>query len=153
MSHITWHHAQHIKWRRIKGRGGTFRVMAFCFPNHHYVWWSPAFLGMGDHLLPLGTLGNNSLFYFSDRIVVCDAFSSLIKLSLSQPEFSHFYPSTFSPHSTDRKWVSCRGGLSCWLGLNHDKNTKLDVQRAETKPPWLRKTIQVQFLALNFSCN
>lgn len=55
-----------------KVRGGAFRLMAFCLPNHHHVWWSPAFLGRGDHLLPLGTWKwfSKSLFYFSDAIFV-----------------------------------------------------------------------------------
>lgn len=126
-----------------KVRGGTFRLMAFCLPNHHYVWWSPAFLGRGDHLLPLGTWKwfSKPLFYFSDAIFVW-----LLVYLFSWLYFFHFLP------PLHWQGVSCCGSLSFWQGLNQEKHTNLDIQRMETKSPWLRKIIQVQFLALIFSC-
>jgi len=36
-------------WEKEKERG-TFGVMVFVFPSNRYMWWSPAFLEMAEHL-------------------------------------------------------------------------------------------------------
>lgn len=44
-----WYHAQHIELWEEGGKGRTFRVMAFAFPNPHSTWLSPVFLEMAKH--------------------------------------------------------------------------------------------------------
>lgn len=44
-----WHHAQPIKLWVEGGNGGTVRIMAFVFWNHHFTWLSPVFLEIAKH--------------------------------------------------------------------------------------------------------
>lgn len=48
-----------------RGRGGTFGVMEFFFPSHHYVWQNSAFLRMVEHLPVNAKWWTNSLFWFA----------------------------------------------------------------------------------------
>jgi len=71
------HHV--MLWSAIKaegkrrGRGGeggemdtvTFSVMAFVFPSNRYMWRSPVFLRMDEHLPADGRQWMNSLFCFA----------------------------------------------------------------------------------------
>ena len=50
--HMTCH-AEYINWGRRR-KVGTSGIMAFVFPSNHYAWWSPAFLGMAEHLPACG---------------------------------------------------------------------------------------------------
>lgn len=56
-----WCWAQHIKPVRRKRKEGTIRVTVLVFPSHHYMCWSPAFLGIAEHH---GKWWVNSLFCF-----------------------------------------------------------------------------------------
>lgn len=63
--------------------------MVFAFPIICYTWWSPAFLEMDEQQAGKG----------SSELIPCfglfahTTFPLSIKLSSSQPVFSHFYPS------------------------------------------------------------
>lgn len=57
----TQHHAPACRAGRRIWKEGMFRVTAFFFPSHHWVWWCPALLWM-KHLLSHGRWWMNSLF-------------------------------------------------------------------------------------------
>lgn len=99
-----WHQAQHT------GLGGRRRkwgaVMRFVLPNHHYMGWSPAFLGIAQHLPAQGQQWINYFFLFH-------IYSQLLLYLLNciyipTHKFSQFYPSNSLPHPAE--W-----GVNEWL--------------------------------------
>lgn len=77
--------------RKIRGKFGE---MVFVFPCNHCKWWAPA------------------------ALFVCAAFALLIKLSVSQHEFSNYSIPSSTPLVGD--WVSSCFVLGYWTGFNHD---------------------------------
>lgn len=92
--------------------------VAFAFPC--YPGWSPAFLGLPEHLPAHGNQWMNSLLCLSTQVLL----SLLSCLHLNPWDFSLLF-CWFSPPSTVGEWVSGCMGLNCWLGLNH--NNSLDI--------------------------
>ena len=65
---IPYHMMSCSVYKELGGRGGgaaAFGVMVFVFPSNHYVWQSPAFLGMAEHLPAHGKWGMNSFALLS----------------------------------------------------------------------------------------
>jgi len=84
------------------------------FPSNCYAWWSPAFLGVAEHLPPDGKWWMNASFCFA-----CErSFAFPIKLSLSQP--TSFFTVTLPPlsHSTVRGVREHLCGAELHAGLN-----------------------------------
>lgn len=85
-----WHHAKHIKQREKKERV-TFGVMTFVFSNNPYLWWSPAFLGVAEHLclyyanISLFPMGSDEWISCS-TLLLCAAITLPVKLTLIQPK-------------------------------------------------------------------
>lgn len=98
-------------------KGWKFGIKAFMFPSDCYVWWSPAFLGVPEHLPALWSGELISWFV----LPVHGAFVYLIIcLYLSPLGFFAFYCSNSLLPPARREWTSSYMGLSCQLGLNHD---------------------------------
>lgn len=74
-----------------------FGVMAFVFPHDTCDGWSPAVLGMVQHLPVHGKWGKNSLLSLLVWLLL-----SLLHCLVSAHGFSHFYLCDFLPHPT---WV------------------------------------------------
>lgn len=94
ISQTMWHHAQHIK---LGEEEGMFGIMGFVFPSHHYMWWSPAFMVIAEHLPAHGQWWMNSLF--------CFAFALPVKLSWYQP-ISLLTSLNLSPIPVRGEWAS-----------------------------------------------
>ena len=107
--------AQHIKLGEEEGRGGCSEWWHFVFPGNRYVWRSPAFLEMAEHLPADGKRWMTSLFCFACMCSFCFPYETVF---ISTHEFSHFYPSDSLPHPTGGEWVSGCVVLSCQLRLN-----------------------------------
>lgn len=76
--------------RRKWGMSG---VMVFVIPNHHYMWWSPAFLEMAEHLPAGGKWGVDPLLCF----VCVQFFLYLLNHVYLKREFSPFPDSFLHP--------------------------------------------------------
>lgn len=64
LSQDNWHQLTkgkfHTIWTHLtrgtrKRKRVMFRMMVFVFLSHGYVWWSASFLGMAEHLSPVGS--------------------------------------------------------------------------------------------------
>jgi len=85
-------HAQHFKAGGRRRKGGTFGMMTFVFPSNHYAWRSPAFLGMTERCLPMGSgewIPRFALRHFTYWTV-----------RISTHKLSHFCPSDSLPDPT-----------------------------------------------------
>lgn len=107
----TWHHIQQWNGGKMKEDKGTFRVMAFFFPSHHYV-MEPCLLSYG--WTPACTWGGNEFL-----LLLCLHIYLLNCYYLCPGVFSSL-PIWFSPPSHGEQWERGCVGFSCWLGLHHD---------------------------------
>lgn len=54
-----------------RGKWKMFGVTTFVFPSHHYMWWSPAFMGLAAHLPVHGKQWMNSFVCFAVYLLSC----------------------------------------------------------------------------------
>lgn len=73
-------------------------------------------------------------------LLVCAAFASPIKLSLTLYKFPSFYPSDSLPHAAGGGVNEQLGGSGCWLGLKHNNIHESTVCHLIQKRPQLSHT-------------
>lgn len=99
-------------WRKERGGGDTFRVMASVFLTNHYTWWAQLswkwlniclLMGITEWIPCFPLLARAALLYLSNCLYLNPCIFSLL-------------PSQFSPHLAAGEWVSgCIG-----LNLTHN---------------------------------
>lgn len=98
--------------------GGTVRVMVFIFPRNHDTWWALLSWGWLSTWLPMGSDELIPCF----ALLVCLTFPLPMKLPCSAHEFSNFCLQILSLILLVGEGKGCSMRLSCWLGLNHNKD-------------------------------
>lgn len=96
---------------RKKEEEGIFSVMTSVFPSQGYMWWSPAFQGMAEHL-PVHEKLENNCFSFACAYSFCFTYWSVF---ISTHKLFHLYSSFISPIPV----LGLSEGL-CGLRLNHN---------------------------------
>lgn len=99
-------------------KGTIFKAVLFVFSIHLCVWQSMALLEMAEPPPAHGKWRMNSLVWFALENSFCFTYWAVF---ISAHHFSHFHSSNSLPHPIVWEQVSGWGGLSCHLGLNHNK--------------------------------
>lgn len=102
-----------------------FRGRVFVFSSPSSTWWSPASLGLTEHL-PI----HGKQWIISCLAWLCSwLLLYLLSVFISTQEFPHFN-SSVSLLSPTMRWVNEQLiDSSCWLGLNHSPTLRLQVSQ------------------------
>lgn len=130
-----------------------FRGMVFVFSSPSSTWWSPASLGLTEHL-PI----HGKQWIISCLAWLCSwLLLYLLSVFISTQEFPHFY-SSVSLLSPTMRWVNEQLiDSSCWLGLNHNTHQLWDLKspRSSSSLPkfsvtWIKAKPSSSLLLLHY---